>query len=144
MMTRARLVSLCRARDRLRDVGPRAPSVHALATEAGLSATGFIRAFASVFGETPHQYRIRVRLELAKRLLAADDHSVTEVCFCVGFESLGSFSHQFAQRVGVSPSAYRQQLRPLIQVPAPPSRVLTPGCFELMAEALGRIAAARV
>ncbi|WP_437984397.1 helix-turn-helix transcriptional regulator [Sorangium sp. So ce117] len=50
---------------------------------------------------TPHQYRIRRRLDLAKQLLAAGHHSVTDVCMEVGFSSLGSFSALFAQRIGV-------------------------------------------
>ncbi|MCA9652668.1 MAG: helix-turn-helix transcriptional regulator [Myxococcales bacterium] len=137
MVTPTRLAAVCRARDRLRELGPSAPSVRALATDAGLTTTGFIRIFAAVFGETPHQYRIRSRLEHAKRLLAEGELSVTEICFSLGFSSLGSFSHQFGQRVGVSPSAYRRRLRRQLGTPGVPPRALTPGCLELMAVALG-------
>lgn len=138
MLSRARLVSLCRARDGLRALDDASPSVHALAADVGISTGAFIRSFASVFGETPHQYRIRARLERAKQLLAIDDGSVTEVCFAVGFQSLGSFSSLFARRIGVPPSLYRRRMRAQVQVPASLSAVVTPGCLDLMGEAFRR------
>ena len=132
-------VRLARARERLHDctVGPL--SVDEVAREASMSTGHFIRLFAAVFGETPHQYRIRARLERAKHLLALDEGSVTEVCLEVGFSSLGSFSDLFARRVGVAPSEYRRRLRPLIQVPRTLPPVLVPGCLSLMNAAFARM-----
>lgn len=112
-----------------------AVSIAALADEAGLSTGLFIREFTRLFGETPHQRRIRARVERAKHLLAHGD-SVTRVCFEVGCSSLGSFSALFHRRVGMTPSAYQAQARRLIQVSGGLRRALSPGCFELMAAAL--------
>ncbi|WP_096333682.1 helix-turn-helix domain-containing protein [Nannocystis exedens] len=131
MLTHATLVRLCQARERLRD-DVDDPSVAALAREAGMSTYHFIRRFAAVFGETPHQHRIAARLERARRLLARGEHSVTEVCFELGFSSLGSFSDLFTRRVGVSPSRYRRQARTTVQVPGVRQPVLFPGCLLLM------------
>ena len=89
-----------------------------------ISPFHFIRQFEAVFGVTPHQYRIDARLDAAKRLLAAGQHSVTDVCMEVGFSSLGSFSALFTRRVGEAPSAYRQRVRAKAD--------LTPGCLSLM------------
>ncbi|MCY1069870.1 helix-turn-helix transcriptional regulator [Nannocystis sp. RBIL2] len=130
MLTHDALIRLCRARDRLRETEGRAP-IADIAREAGLSPYHFIRQFAAVFGATPHQFRIDARIERAKHLLARGNHSVTDVCFEVGFESLGSFSDLFARRVGVPPSHYRRRW----QVPSrvgtlPPA--LIPGCLLLM------------
>src|SRR5438132_788825 len=70
---------LCRARDLLSELGESRSSIADLAREVELSPFHFIRQFEAVFGLTPHQFRIRARLDLAKQLLAAGQHSVTEV-----------------------------------------------------------------
>jgi AraC-like DNA-binding protein len=123
---------LCQARDRLRDGCRSSLSIADLARDAHISPFHFIRQFEALFGVTPHQCRIQSRLDLAKRLLASGELSVTDVCMEVGFSSLGSFSTLFAARVGESPSAYRRRVRPMIHVPAM-RRQLMPGCLSLMA-----------
>jgi len=117
------LARLCRARDQLRDIQDERVLIEQIAREAGMSTFQFIRTFDAVFGVTPHQFRIEARLDRAKELLATGDRSVTEVCMTLGFSSLGSFSDQFARRVGTTPSRYRGTPR------------TTPGCLALMAEA---------
>jgi len=63
-----------------------------------------------VFGETPHAYRTRRRLERASRLLKETDFPVTDVCLETGFESVGSFSTLFRRRYGVSPKEFRRNM----------------------------------
>ncbi|KYF82280.1 helix-turn-helix transcriptional regulator [Sorangium cellulosum] len=126
------LRNLCRARDLLSDVRESRLSIEEVAREVAISPYHFIRQFEAVFGVTPHQYRIRRRLDLAKQLLAAGHHSVTDVCMEVGFSSLGSFSAQFAQRIGMPPSAYQRRARALVQVPGRLPWELVPGCLTLM------------
>jgi len=82
-------------------------SVDEIAQRAHLSRYHFIRCFQRAFYATPHQYLMRKRLEKAKQLLAESSLSITEICFAVGFESLGSFSTLFHKTVGWSPSIYR-------------------------------------
>ncbi len=115
-----------RARDLAdRDFGS-ALDLGALAREAGYSKYHFARGFAAAYGETPRAYLTRRRIERAQDLLRAANLSVTEICFLVGFESLGSFSSCFKQMTGKSPSAYRDA-----QVPAgEPPRI--PGCVLMM------------
>ncbi|MGK3987708.1 AraC family transcriptional regulator [Sorangium sp. So ce136] len=132
LLGRDALRNLCRARDLLSEVHESRLSIEDVARQAAISPYHFIRQFEAVFGVTPHQYRIRRRLELAKQLLAAGQHSVTDVCMEVGFSSLGSFSALFAQRIGVPPSAYRRRLRAMVQVPGRLPWELIPGCFSLM------------
>jgi len=105
LIDRASLRRLCRARDLLAadDDAP----ITQVARRAGISPFHFIRQFDALFGETPHQFRIRARLDRAKQLLASGE-SVTDTCMEVGFSSVGSFSGLFARRIGVAPSAYRQ------------------------------------
>jgi len=135
MLTSSGFVHLCRARDMLREVHDRPLSIAEVAREAAMSPFHFIRRFESVFGTTPHQFRIQSRLERAKHLLALSDYSVTDVCMEVGFSSLGSFSALFARRFGKPPSAYRRQVRSLMAVPGELPRELAPGCLSLMAAA---------
>ena len=75
--------------------------------EACLSRYHFLRLFRKAFNQTPHQYLTRRRIEKAKELLACSGLTVTDVCFEVGFESLGSFSSLFNRHVGQPPIAYR-------------------------------------
>jgi AraC-like DNA-binding protein len=99
-------VHLRRAKD-LIDRDFAAPlDVPALAREAHASRAHFVRSFKRAFGETPHRYLLRRRIERAKELLRNTPLSVTEVSLAVGFRSLGSFSSAFRQLVGESPSAY--------------------------------------
>jgi AraC-like DNA-binding protein len=97
-----------------------------LAREAGYSKFHFARTFAAAYGETPRAYLTRRRVERAKNLLRTANLSVTEVCYVVGFGSLGSFSALFRRLVGQSPSAYRATS--VSAGTAPP----IPGCVVLM------------
>ncbi|WP_086787829.1 helix-turn-helix transcriptional regulator [Crossiella equi] len=87
--------------------------VPALARIALLSPTHFTRSFRATFGETPHRYLQRRRIERAMALLREPSVTVTEVAGRVGFESLGTFSRTFRAVLGQSPSQYRARARPL-------------------------------
>ena len=82
-----------------------------MAKIACLSPTHLLRTFRQLFGESPHRYLVRRRLERAAELLTASDRTVTEVCLEVGYESLGSFSSLFRRRYGISPDRYRRPKR---------------------------------
>jgi AraC-like DNA-binding protein len=103
-----------------------------LARRSGMARHHFIRRYHELFGTTPHQARIGARLERAKQLLAGGEHSVTEVCFEVGFSSLGSFSALFARRVGEAPSSYQRRVRRMVSVPGRLPEPAFPGCLSLM------------
>ena len=83
-----------------------------LARAAGLSRAHFSREFRRAFGESPHQYLLTRRLERAAAMLRATDHSVAEICFDVGLQSVGSFTTSFTRTYGVSPAAYRAKFPP--------------------------------
>ncbi len=124
---------LCQAREALTNDVEVAPSIETVARSAGISPFHFIRQFDALFGLTPHQLRIRARLDRARRLLAMGGISVTDVCMEVGFSSLGTFSDLFTRRVGESPSSFRRRARSMVQVPGTLPRELFPGCLTLMA-----------
>jgi AraC-like DNA-binding protein len=120
------LPALRRARDLIDRRYAEPLDLAALAREAGYSRFHFHRAFAAAYGETPRAYLTRRRLERAKTLLRIANLSVTEICFLVGFESLGSFSALFRRVVGQTPTAYRQEWA---RRGGPPP---IPGCMVLM------------
>src|SRR5215469_2071534 len=102
---------LCRARDYLAGSYRDRVTLQDVAREACLSPFHLNRLFTRTFGETPHEFLTRMRIEEAKKLLLADSHSVTDVCFEVGYESLGSFSMRFRSLAGASPQAFRREAR---------------------------------
>ena len=79
-----------------------------ISNEAYFSKFHFIRLFKSIYGKTPHQYLITVRIEKAK-LHLQHNKSVKEVCFLVGFDSASTFSGLFTKLVGITPSDYANQ-----------------------------------
>jgi len=99
------------------ELGEEARPLEQIAREAGISRFHFIRQFGALFGTTPHQMRMRERLEKAKLLLAAGEQSVTEVCMEVGMSSVGSFSGWFRKEVGTAPSEYKRRAHAMIVVP---------------------------
>lgn len=88
--------------------------VRAVAAVAHISPAHFSRCFRAVFGETPHRYLQRRRVERSMFLLRETGRSVTDVCFDVGFTSLGTFSRTFRQIVGETPSGYRSGHGPVV------------------------------
>ena len=73
-----------------------------------MSAGQISREFQRIYGESPYAYLMTRRIERAMTLLRRGDLSVTEVCFAVGYGSLGTFSTRFTELVGVPPSVYRR------------------------------------
>jgi AraC-like DNA-binding protein len=107
---------LLRARDAMDRTYGRHLDVPTLAAISYLSEAHFIRSFRATFGETPHRYLQRRRVERAMYLLRGSDRDITDICFDVGFTSLGTFSRTFDRIVGEPPSVYRQR-GPLQPVP---------------------------
>ncbi|HEX4966244.1 MAG TPA: AraC family transcriptional regulator [Thermoanaerobaculia bacterium] len=114
---------LLRARDAMDRAYAQPLDVAALARIAYVSEAHFIRTFRATFGETPHRYLQRRRVERSMFLLRESSRSVTDICLDVGFTSLGTFSRTFRAIVGQSPLAYRRS-----SAPAPGA---VPTCFTM-------------
>jgi len=118
---------LVRAREFIDAHRHEAIDLDAIARRAHFSRFHFLRLFRRAFGETPHRYLTQARLARAQHLLTCTDLSVTEVCFEVGFQSLGSFSALFTRTVGHPPNRYRARIFP---VPGTIARAAPiPSCF---------------
>jgi AraC-like DNA-binding protein len=103
------LAWLRRVRDRIDREYARPLDVEALARGAHMSAGHLSREFRLAYGESPYGYLMSRRIERAMALLRRGDLSVTDVCFAVGYSSLGTFSTRFSELVGMPPSTYRRQ-----------------------------------
>jgi len=121
---------MLRARDAMDRAYAEPLDVATVAAVAYVSPAHFIRTFHAVFGETPHRYLQRRRVERAMFLLRETDRTITDVCFDVGFTSLGTFSRTFRSIVGETPSDYRAANPP----------IEAPNCFQ-MAMTRPRVAA---
>ena len=107
----ATLARLSRARDYLGAYYRERVTLEDAARESCLSRFHFNRVFTRAFGETPHEFVTRMRIDQAKKLLLAENQRVTEICFELGYESLGSFSAKFRSFTGLSPAEFRRQAR---------------------------------
>jgi AraC-like DNA-binding protein len=74
-----------------------------------ISKYHLIRSFKKLYGKTPNQYLISVRVRKAKELLTKGN-SVLQVCFAIGFDSPTTFSSLFKKIVGLSPRSYKKSI----------------------------------
>lgn len=104
------LARLRRVRDRIDREYAQPLNVEALAEGVHMSAGHLSREFRRAYGESPYSYLMTRRIERAMTLLRRGDLSVTDICFAVGYGSLGTFSSRFTELVGMAPSAYRNRV----------------------------------
>lgn len=109
VVSHADLVALRRVRDRIDREYAQPLNVDDLARGAHMSSGHLSRLFREAYGESPYSYVMTRRVERAMALLRESDLPVTEICFAVGAQSLGTFSTRFKELVGVSPTEYRAQ-----------------------------------
>ncbi len=114
---------LLRARDAMDRAYAEPLDVRAVAAVAHISEAHFIRSFRAVFGETPHRYLQRRRVERSMFLLRETDRTITDICLDVGFTSLGTFSRTFREIIGQTPSDYRAGHGPMV----------APNCIQMWA-----------
>jgi AraC-like DNA-binding protein len=114
---------LLRARDAMDRAYAEPLDVRSIAAVAHLSEAHFIRSFRAVFGETPHRYLQRRRVERSMFLLRETERRVTDICFDVGFTSRGTFCRTFREIVGETPSDYRLGHEPMV----------APNCYQMWA-----------
>jgi len=106
------------ARDYIAASYPQPIRLQEVAAVACLSPNHLLRSFKALFGQSPYQYLIDERMRQARWLLAHTDHPITDICFAVGYASLGSFSWLFTQRCGLSPQAFRLLNRAASSIPS--------------------------
>jgi AraC-like DNA-binding protein len=119
---------LCRGHDFLASEYHSRVLLQQAAREACLSEFHFHRLFRITFGETPPDFLTRLRMDRARQMLASE-RSVTEVCFEIGYGSLGTFSSKFRDQFGRSPAEFQREVRRIFGYSAPWRILMVPECF---------------
>ena len=100
-----------------------------IAGEACLSRYHFHRLFRRIYKRTPHQYLTFKRIDHARRMLATEDFTISDICMQVGFDSIGSFSMLFKKETGLAPGEYRDVSKLRRAAAAEQPRRVIPFCF---------------
>lgn len=100
-----------------------------IAEEASFSRFHFIRLFRLAYGETPHQYLISLRMHEAERLMEDSSLRIQDICFEIGFESVGSFTSQFKKLQGKSPRVRQKEIFERTRIISVMPLKTIPGCF---------------
>lgn len=79
-------------------------SVHFLAAKMSISRSGLFAKCRERCGETPNSLIKHTRLNTAAGLLARGEHSISEICYMVGFTSPSYFSKSFSSQFGMTPN----------------------------------------
>ena len=114
-----------------------------LASVACFSPYHFNRVFSRLIGIPPGEFLSALRFQAARRLLLTTPLSVTDICFEVGFTSIGSFTSRFTQLVGLSPRLLRQRAYAFEPLPVEHTEPfpITSSCIPMKHALLGRIIA---
>lgn len=117
----------------LMDVHPEASlDLDQIADAACFSRYHFLRLFKKTYHKTPHQYLTGQRIERAKSLMADSNLTITDICYAIGFESVGSFSTLFKKHVGCPPLEFRERLWKLNTLLKEQPLAVIPHCFAAM------------
>lgn len=100
-------------------------SLEIMAKIAQFSPYHFSRVFHQITNLPPGRFLSALRMEAAKRLLLLTDLTVTDICFEIGYQSLGSFTRDFTRLVGLPPRLFRSFCEQ--QVSLPPEFSAEPG-----------------
>ncbi len=107
-----------KATDWLRSHYAESISVEALAEMAGMSVTSFHRHFKAITMMSPLQYRTRIRLQEARRLMLTDGLDALSIGLDVGYESASQFSREYRKMFGMPPAADAARLRQAVAIRA--------------------------
>lgn len=86
-------------------------SVELLAESVGLSPSHFTRRFKQLFQVTPHQFLLRIRIQVACQMLVRSNRSIVQIALGTRFYDQSHFVRQFSRQMQISPRAYRQRFR---------------------------------
>lgn len=100
-----------------------------IADEAAFSRYHFIRLFRLAYQKTPHQYLTSLRIDEAERLMQKENNNIQDICFAVGFESIGTFTTLFKRVTGFSPKVRQKMILEKLRASRESPLTMVPGCF---------------
>ncbi len=84
------------------------PSLEEFCRQCAMSENRLTKGFKQLFGATPHEYHITIRMEEAKRLLLNTDEAINKIAYKVGYHHVSNFCLEFRRATGLQPGVYRQ------------------------------------
>lgn len=102
----------------IRDNRDRQMHIEALCDASGMSRASLHRHFLAITGFSPLQYQKQLRLQEARRLLLAGEHSASGVAYAVGYESASQFSREYLRQFGAPPARDVRAMRRQIEAAA--------------------------
>ncbi len=100
-----------------------------IAEEASFSRFHFIRLFRAAYGSTPHQYLVSLRMNEAEKLMANPTLRIQDICFEIGFESVGTFTTQFTKVFGKTPKTRQNEILERKRLAMEEPLKTIPNCF---------------
>ncbi len=85
------------------------PTLIEMAREVNLNGRTLLRRFKKATGETPHQYLLRYKIDVAKDRLISGSMTIDEVCYHIGYENRKFFGKVFKKSTGLTPSGFRKK-----------------------------------
>lgn len=104
-------------------------NIEDIAEEASFSRFHFIRLFRQAYGNTPHQYLMSLRMLEAEKLMANPGLNIQDICFEIGFESVGTFTTQFTKIYGKTPKTRQKEILEKKRLTSEEPLKTIPGCF---------------
>jgi AraC-like DNA-binding protein len=104
-------------------------NINEIAEEASFSRFHFIRLFRQAYGDTPHQYLMSLRMLEAEKLMTNPDMKIQDICFAIGFESVGTFTTQFSKLYGKTPKARQKEILEKKRIIVEEPLKTVPNCF---------------
>jgi len=104
-------------------------NIDEIAEEASFSRFHFIRLFRQAYGDTPHQYMMGLRMLEAEKLMADPNLKIQDICFEIGFESVGTFTTLFTKVFGKTPKAKQKEILEKKRISIEEPLRTIPNCF---------------
>jgi AraC-like DNA-binding protein len=84
------------------------PSLKQLCRLSGLNEDKLKRGFKKLFGTTPYDYHIQLKMLEAKRLLLDTDKTIYEIAYTIGYHHVSNFCIEFKKLFGCQPGFFRK------------------------------------
>jgi len=95
------------ARGIIEDCLDKPPSLQELSKQTGMNECVLKRGFRELFGISPYQYFVKLKMEKAKLLLLETREPISSIAYFLGYSQPSSFGHEFRKAIGMSPGQYR-------------------------------------
>lgn len=80
---------------------------------SAMTPTSFSRYFTKHANKTFSNFITEIRIAYARKLLIETDHTISQIAYLSGFQTLSNFNYQFKKTTQYNPTGYRSELKGL-------------------------------